>query len=59
MAGAECHGWHTCIIGAAIQGAMVRNQQVLAEWLSQAPNSIIARGCNMYNWKNTALKIKC
>ena len=35
---------------------MVATQQVLAEWLSQPPDSIIARGRYMYDWKNTVLK---
>ena len=29
--------------------AMVQNQQLLAEWLSQPPHHIIARGRNVYN----------
>ena len=35
---------------------MVAEQWELAEWLSQPPDSLIARGRNMYNWKHTVLK---
>ena len=39
-----------------VPGAMVADQQVLGEWLSQPPDYINARGRDMYNWKNTGLK---
>ena len=41
---------------ASVRATEVTEQQELAEWLSQPPDSIIARSRNMYNWKNTVFK---